>query len=332
MAPIRLAIIGLSAANPPAAGLAPDDLAQDADVDFVVCSTRVDKHYETIKPSITAGKAVFVEWPLASNISQVRELAGLARERESRTLIGLQWPATAPLLTVRKILEEGRIGKVLSSEVKARGGTSDRDAVPEPLRYFTQLEVGGNMITIGFGHLWEFLQYVLGDAQDIRSRLQLQRPEVGLISPKTATIAETINSNVPDLAFVTASLKGDKYVQDGASLLISFRRGQPFPGEPHLTWTIRGQTGEIKFTAEGGMTPRTMASSPVRIALHDFSTNQVQDVNWSWEPWRLELPIAARGVAGLYEAYARGDETAYSNFEHAEKRHEQLEDVLRGWR
>lgn len=198
MAPIRLAIIGLSATNTSSwAGVAhlpyllsprgqakykivalcnsstesarsaikafqlpastrayssPDDLAQDAGVDFIVCSTRVDKHYETIKPSITAGKAIFVEWPLASNISQVRELAGLARERESRTLVGLQGPATAPLLTVRKILEEGRIGKVLSSEVKARGGTSDRDAIPEPLRYFTQLEVGGNMITIGFGH------------------------------------------------------------------------------------------------------------------------------------------------------------------------------------
>ncbi|RYP00170.1 hypothetical protein DL764_006601 [Monosporascus ibericus] len=310
----------------------PNDLAQDANVDFVVCSTRVDKHYETIKPSITAGKAVFVEWPLASNISQVRELVDLAREQGIKSVTGLQGPVTAPLNAVREILEHGRIGKVVSSEVKARGGTSDRGAVPESLRYFTQLEVGGNVVTVSFGHLWEFLLFVVGDAQDIRSRLQLQRPEVGLISSKTGRVVETIKSDVPDLVSVTASLPGDKYIQDGASLLVSFRRGQPFPGEPCLTWTIHGETGDIKVTAEGGTTPRTIASRPVKIVLHDFVTDQVQDVGWSWETWRQELPAAARGVAGLYEAYARGDKTAYSDFEHALKRHDQLEEILSGWR
>lgn len=130
----------------------PNDLAQDANVDFVVCSTRVDKHYETIKPSIAAGKAVFVEWPLASDMLQVRELASLATEQGIKSLIGLQGPVTAPLYAVRQILELGRIGKVLSSEARAREGTGDRDAVPESLRYFTHLEVGGNVITVAFGH------------------------------------------------------------------------------------------------------------------------------------------------------------------------------------
>lgn len=130
----------------------PNDLAQDTDVDFVVCSTRVDKHYETIKPSIVAGKAVFVEWPLASNISQVRELAGLVREQGIRSLVGLQGRVTAPIDAVRGILEQGRIGKVLSSEVKASGGAGVRDAVPQSLKYFTQLKTGGNMVMVGFGH------------------------------------------------------------------------------------------------------------------------------------------------------------------------------------
>jgi predicted dehydrogenase len=130
----------------------PHDLAQDADVDFVVCSTRVDKHYESIKPSIIAGKAAFVEWPLASNISQARELASLARNKGMNCLIGLHGPVTAPVNAVREVLEQGRIGKVLSSEVKASAGTGDYNAVPESLRYFTQYELGGNAITIGFGH------------------------------------------------------------------------------------------------------------------------------------------------------------------------------------
>lgn len=130
----------------------PRDLAQDANVDFVVCSTRVDKHYESIKPSIIAGKAAFVEWPLASNVSQARELADLAKHKGINSLIGLHGPVTAPVNAVQEILKQGRIGKVLSSEVKASAGTGDYNAVPESLRYFTQFEVGGNAITIGFGH------------------------------------------------------------------------------------------------------------------------------------------------------------------------------------
>jgi hypothetical protein len=95
-------------------------------------------------------------------------------------------------------------------------------------------------------------------------------------------VVETVKSDVPDLISVTASLKGEKYIQEGASLFISFRRGPPFPGEPHLTWTIHGEKGEIKFTAEGGTTPRTIASKPVNITLHDFFTKQVQVIEWSW--------------------------------------------------
>lgn len=143
---------------------------------------------------------------------------------------------------------------------------------------------------------------------------------------------ETVRSDVPDLVFVTAQLRDDVHVQDRASLLVRYRQGQPFPGEPRLVWTIYGEKGEIKLTAEGGTTPRTLASRPIKILLHDFATDQVEDVGWSWEPWRAELPAATRGVAGLYEAFARGDDTAYPDFEHALKRHEQLEEMLSGWR
>lgn len=43
-------------------------LAADPDVDLVVCNVGVDRHHETIRPSVAVGKAVFCEWPLASNL------------------------------------------------------------------------------------------------------------------------------------------------------------------------------------------------------------------------------------------------------------------------
>ncbi|KAJ4993148.1 oxidoreductase family protein [Stagonosporopsis vannaccii] len=306
----------------------PKDLAQDADIDLVVCSTRVDKHYDTIAPSIATGKAVFVEWPLASNISQVRELHRQAEGQNIRSIIGLQGGVMAPITAIRGVLKEGRIGKVLSSEVTARGGIGTHEVIPESLKYFTQRKIGGNVMTITFGHLWDFLQAVLGTAQNICSRVQLQRSDLKLLSSHTGTITETVKSDVPDLAFVTALFEGSDYVQHGAPLCLSFRRDLSDPSEPHLAWTIHGEKGEIRIIAEGGITPRTMASRPVTITVYDFATGERENVSWTWESWLEELPLAARGVAGVYEAYAQGDKASYCDFEHALLRHEQIENIL----
>lgn len=68
----------------------PEDLAADSDVQLVVVSTRVDKHYETALPSVKAGKDVFVEWPLAGSTAQADELTRLAKEKGGKTVLGLQ--------------------------------------------------------------------------------------------------------------------------------------------------------------------------------------------------------------------------------------------------
>lgn len=130
----------------------PHDLAADPDVQLVVCSTRVDKHASTVRPSIEAGKGVFVEWPLAENPDVARDLAALAAQKNVRTLVGLQGRVAPFYEKVTEILGSGRIGKVLSSEVLASGGSVARDSLPEGLKYFTDKKVGGNVITIGFGH------------------------------------------------------------------------------------------------------------------------------------------------------------------------------------
>lgn len=130
----------------------PESLASDQDVDLVVCCTRVDVHFSTILPSVKAGKAVYVEWPLAENEDTARELVKLAKESGSRTIVGLQGRVAPVVVKLQDLIHEGRIGRVLSSEIRAAGGTVDRLTLSSGLKYFTQREVGGNPYTIGFGH------------------------------------------------------------------------------------------------------------------------------------------------------------------------------------
>lgn len=130
----------------------PEDLAADSNVELVVCCTRVDTHYSLTRPSLAAGKSVFVEWPLTHDIGSSRDLANLAREKGVRTAIGLQSRLAPSVAKVREIVHGGKLGKVLSSEVLAAGGTIDRETVAEGLRYFTDRKVGGNVFMIGFAH------------------------------------------------------------------------------------------------------------------------------------------------------------------------------------
>lgn len=58
------------------------DLAADPDIDLVVCSVRVDKHFPLLRPILQSSKsvkAVYCEWPLGANLAEAEELAALVR-------------------------------------------------------------------------------------------------------------------------------------------------------------------------------------------------------------------------------------------------------------
>ena len=130
----------------------PAALAADPDIDLVLCCTRVDTHYDLIKPSVESGKAVFVEWPLTHDVARSRELAELAAKKSIRTMVGLQGRLAPVVLKLKELLYDGSLGKILSSEVRAHGGTVDRETVVEGLGYFAEKKVGGNIFMIGFAH------------------------------------------------------------------------------------------------------------------------------------------------------------------------------------
>lgn len=129
----------------------PEDLAKDSDVDLVVANTRVDLHGKVLLPSIKAGKNVFSEWPMDSNEAKAKVMLDAARQSGSKTIVGLQGRANPAVQKLKQVIEEGRIGKVLSSTFytcTTNGGAEESAKV----KYITQREVGGNILTIHFGH------------------------------------------------------------------------------------------------------------------------------------------------------------------------------------
>lgn len=113
---------------------------------------RVDNHYKTTKPCIEAGKDVYVEWPLGSNLEEATELAKLVREKGVKAMVSLQGRISPIYLKVKALLAENKIGKVFSSSVVASDGTKAPTTISEGMKYFLDRSIGGNLLTIFFGH------------------------------------------------------------------------------------------------------------------------------------------------------------------------------------
>jgi predicted dehydrogenase len=131
-------------------------LAKNEKVDLVVSCIRVDSHASSVIPSILAGKDVYVEWPLEANLTKATELAELAQKHKVRNITGLQSSFTPLTQQLKSIVQSGRIGRVVSSH----NITCDRDAGEygkATVKYFKDREVGGNPLTIYFGHAVEYM-------------------------------------------------------------------------------------------------------------------------------------------------------------------------------
>ena len=106
----------------------PQALADDPDIDVVICSTRVDKHLRGSLPSVKAGKRVFIEWPVGSSLAQTKEIRDKAKQKGIRSLVGLQkrhnpfvtkvrsliliLTSQPTILQVKDLVGSGKIGRV----------------------------------------------------------------------------------------------------------------------------------------------------------------------------------------------------------------------------
>jgi predicted dehydrogenase len=323
----------------------PADIAKDPDVDLVVCTTRVDVHHGTIEPSVRAGKNVFVEWPLAENVQRATELAELAKGSSSKTLIGLQARVAPATLKVKELLEAGTIGKVLSSDVQSYNPRGGGYSISEGLAYFIDKKVGGNPVTIAFGHsksylpipssdfaylmiVIDFIHSVLGEFKSSNSHVQIQRPHQSIVKGDGTTTPAS--SDVPDLVSVHGTLQASANVASGASLLVTFLSGPPFPGRLPFEWVMTGEKGRIRMSNERGPFIQSEGGANIVIQVEDFATGEVKEVPWEWESWQEPDFGRGKNIAKIYDLYfeGRAEDYGVADFPAAVSRHAQLDGML----
>jgi predicted dehydrogenase len=93
------------------------DMAAHPEVDLIVVCVRVPGHRDLVMAALQAGKAVFCEWPLGANLAEAEEMAGLARQRALKAIVGLQARSDPTILYARDLVQGGYIGEVLTANL-----------------------------------------------------------------------------------------------------------------------------------------------------------------------------------------------------------------------
>ncbi|CAK1364979.1 Galactose/lactose metabolism regulatory protein GAL80 [Cercospora beticola] len=269
----------------------PDELAASAEIDLVVCAVRVDRHYDALKPAIAAGKDVFVEWPLASNSKDCKELLALAEEKGVKTMVGLQGQISTPIKRMKDLVDQGAIGHVISSSIDLWTALSTAET-REGYEYLNFRELGGNMMIIPFGHFYDSVSYVLGELEYLSATLSTQYPEVTVRS-SDGKVIDTIKRTTADQVTMSGLLAS------GAHSSAIVHGSAPFKGEPALIWRVEGDKGIIELRGETAFA--VSMSGQVKIRLQDFATGEVKDIDF--EGGDAGPP---ENIGRLYEAFADG--------------------------
>jgi predicted dehydrogenase len=216
----------------------PLELIARAEVDLVVVSVRVPRHFELVSAAIQAGKAVYCEWPLGNGLAEATTLTQLARARGVGNWIGLQSRAAPSVNRIRDLVRQGYLGDVLSTTLIGSamfwGATIDKDHA-----FIFDKRNGVTPLTIVCAHRLDALCYCLGEFTEVSATLANRRT--------TATVVETgesIAKTAEDQIAVSGVLEG------GAVACIHYRGGAS--RGVNLLWEINGTAGDLQLCDPAG--------------------------------------------------------------------------------
>jgi predicted dehydrogenase len=170
------------------------DMVAHPEVDLIVVCVRVPGHRELVMAGLQAGKAVFCEWPLGATLAEAQEMAGLARQRSLKTIVGLQARSDPAILYARDLVQSGYIGEVLTAHLNT--------AVPAvlqrgPGRIWQGVRANGaNTLTIAGGHAIDAMCAILGEFAEVSARVSTRIPEWRTLEGKPVPVDAPDSINV----------------------------------------------------------------------------------------------------------------------------------------
>ncbi len=217
----------------PRAALSPEELIRDPLVDVIdICSPN-PAHFEVAKAAILAGKHVLCEKPLTVTVAEAEELCALARERAVVCGTVLNNRFLLPVMRARALMEEGRLGRILSFDFAYRHNSC---IDPERRAGWKQnADFGGGTLYDLGPHVIDLCRYLCGELAWVSGRGQIAFPT------HTAPDGSLWHTNADEAFYILGGTR------DGAMGTITVSKLTQGAND-ELTFSVFGERGSLSFS------------------------------------------------------------------------------------
>jgi len=215
-----------------------ETLINSPEIDLVIVTVKVPYHFELVKAALESGKNVYCEHPLGNGLEETRLLAEMAAKQNVVSVVGTQMVVAPEILYLKQLINNGYIGKMLSTTLIGSGGNWGNETVAD-LSYLSDKANGATMLTIPLAHTLAGVTSVLGSFLELSSKMTsnfntVKVSETGEVKLKTAE----------DQIMIIGTLTG------GAAISVHYRGG--ISRGTNLLWEINGTEGDIQVRGNLG--------------------------------------------------------------------------------
>ncbi len=226
------------------------DIIEDPDIDVVDIVTPNNSHAEIAIAAAKAGKHIISEKPLARDAAESKTMLDAVKENNVKHMVAFNYRRTPAVSLAKKIIEEGKIGKILNFRGTYLQDWSADPNSPLSWRFNKELAGSGALGDIGT-HVIDFARYLVGEINEVMATAKTwipERPKQEGGVDKLGTVKS--GANVP---------KGKVDVDDEIMTMIRFDNGavgsieatrNAWGRNNFLTFEIHGEEGSLYFNYE----------------------------------------------------------------------------------
>ena len=146
-----------------------DELINDPEVNAVYIATPPDAHLEYAVKAMRAGKAVYVEKPMARTFAECEKMIRVSNET-GVPLYSAYYRRTLPaFLKVKELVDSGSVGSIRLVNVRFYSPPeNDSDSQVAPWRYRPEISGGGLLFDLA-SHTLDFLDFIFGSIEKIKA-------------------------------------------------------------------------------------------------------------------------------------------------------------------
>jgi UDP-N-acetyl-2-amino-2-deoxyglucuronate dehydrogenase len=147
-----------------------DLLTNEKNLDLVAICTPNGLHAEHSMKALRAGCNVLCEKPMATTVHDCERMIHTAEETNRRLFIVKQNRFNPPVKALKKVIEEGKLGKILSVQVNCFWNRTREYYAGSDWRGKLQMD-GGTLFT-QYSHFIDLLYWLVGDVDEVRAFTQ----------------------------------------------------------------------------------------------------------------------------------------------------------------